>query len=241
MKIPLPKLERTSLATAHPFPFMIGIQAEEFIQATVFYWILSDTATGKLFRIPGGLEKVQQALQESGLTKGQWQEEWNRLEKYKLAFNAYALQGVVIFIFSHWDWYIRHLRDFVLFAIDQTPEILLDNKLEKQLKRIDSIDVLNQLALLEQVCQITFSLSADTRVAIKEMSLARNIGLHNRWEVDEYYLDKSTIKGLSSGDIRIITKDDLYIWSSSVRTLIQTTATGIAKRFAHITEYTLPV
>jgi hypothetical protein len=238
MKIPLPKVDRTPNAKSHPFPFRIGIQAQEFIVATVFYWILSDTAAGVLFRTPGGMEKVKESLMESGrLTEHRWQEQWKHLGTYSGAFEPYVLQSVVIFIFSHWDWYIRQLRNFVLFAIAQTPDIQLDKKLERQLRRIDYLEVSMQLIVLEQACQVTLQLDEDTRSAIAEMSLARNIGLHNRWEVDKYYLDNTRVSGLSHGDLRVVTKEELNSWANSVSLAINLTCNEIGKRFVHVVDY----
>jgi len=63
------------------------------------------------------------------------------------------------------------------------------------------------------------------------MSLVRNLGMHNRWEVDDYYLQKSSASGWELKDVRIIEIAELRSWSASLSKLINETSFEISIKY----------
>ena len=59
-----------------------------------------------------------------------------------------------------------------------------------------------------------------------EMSLVRNLGLHNRWEVDERYMARTRRVGSAAiGELRIMSLDELQTWQSLIsRVLIRSSS-----------------
>jgi hypothetical protein len=55
------------------------------------------------------------------------------------------------------------------------------------------------------------------------MSRVRNLGLHNRWEVDEKYIELSGRSDVETGDIRFVEIDEINLWHDSlIKTLVET-------------------
>jgi hypothetical protein len=132
---------------------------------------------------------------------------------------------------SHWDWYIRKLSEFIVihhFAALGRP---FTTQEEKDLQRIDRLTIPQQLTLIEQACNTQFELSASQRANLREMSLVRNLGLHNRWEVDGVYLAKSSCNRHQVGHLREFDVDELRNWHQSLLSAVQITSIKIAIRF----------
>jgi hypothetical protein len=69
------------------------------------------------------------------------------------------------------------------------------------------------------------------------MSYVRNLGLHNRWEVDAFYLRKTLTAGWNVGEIRVVTIDELKTWVSSLTSLLTETSIPIAKKYFSAPDY----
>ena len=180
-KIPLPSLSRTPGAKAHSFPIQVSIQTQEFIQAVLFYPMFADSAAGEYVRLPNALDNIEEKLIKEGLDKKLWDNGWNYLQKYQPIFNNTIFQNVVVLTRSHWDWYIRQIGEFVSFAGNYVSSPVLDARQRKSLARIGWNEITQQLSILEESCGIKFNISDATLSDINEMSLVRNLGMHNRW------------------------------------------------------------
>lgn len=236
-KISLPSLIRTPGARAHPYPFQVSVQTYEFMQGAVFYAAFSDAAAGECAASPRAFSKIEEKFATSGLDKKHWDSGWEHLERYKVVFTNTIFQHVVILLRSHWDWYIRQTGAFVRFARSHVASPTLNSKQEKNLSNIGWKDVASQLTILEEACGISFSLSSTTLSAINEMSLVRNLGMHNRWEVDDYYLQKTLSVGWELKDIRIIEIGELNHWRESFASLLNETSFPIAELYAPVPDY----
>lgn len=231
-KISLPPISKSSGATAHVFPVQVSIQTQEFIQAVLFYAILADSAAGEYVRLPDALQHIEKKLIDEGLDKQQWERGWNYLQKYQTVFNNTIFQNVVILMRSHWDWYIRQIGDFVSVARAHVSSPPLDRTQKNDLERIGWKEITKQLLILEVSCGISFRLAPTILTDLYEMSLVRNLGMHNRWEVDEFYLRKTTSSNWELRDVRIIEIGELQSWASSLSRLINETSLQIATKYA---------
>jgi hypothetical protein len=79
----------------------------------------------------------------------------------------------------------------------------------------------------------------DSVECVREMSLVRNIGLHNRWEVDEGYLKQTNSTGLwAVGDIRTVESTELLRWHQDLMNVINATWPPIAERYVDAPAFT---
>ena len=152
-------------------------------------------------------------------------------------FENTVFQNVLMLMRSHWDWYIRQLGGFVRFSRNHVPSPSLDNKQQKLLDNVDRKEIKEQLEILEMACGITFNIPSAVMESIKEMSLVRNLGMHNRWEVDDFYLNKTSTSGWELGDIRLIEINQLREWASSLNKIIDETSLPIAVKYVSVPDY----
>lgn len=237
IKIPLPLVIREPNAKAHPFPIQVAFQTYEFILGVLFYATVSDTASGDFIRMPDGLNRLEVKLLQQGLSKAEWDRGWNLIQKYMPVFENTVFQNVLMLMRSHWDWYIRQVGEFVRFARTHMVDPLLDNKQQKLLDNIDRKELKDQISVLEMACGITFNISSSVMESVGEMSLVRNLGMHNRWEVDDFYLNKTLSAGWEIDDIRLVEINELRNWASSLNKMIDETSFPIAMKYASVPDY----
>jgi hypothetical protein len=236
-KIPLPLVTKTTDAKAHPYPIQVSLQTQEFIQAVLFYAMFADSAAGAYVRLPNALNNIEKKLIEEGLGKREWERGWDYLQKYQAIFNNTIFQNVVILMRSHWDWFIRQIGEFINFARVHVALPPLNKKQQGDLNRIAWSEITRQLVILEESCGITLNLSTQMLFDIHEMSLVRNLGLHNRWEVDDFYLRKTSSSIWELRDVRIIEISELQSWAGSLSKLINETSLQIAIKYVGAPNY----
>ena len=234
IKIDLPNISMAKNAGAHPYPFQIAYQAEQFIQGAIFYASIADISSGNYFRQTNSIEELREQFIAGGGELSTWDEGWQILDRYKDIFKITVFQNVLVAINSHWDWYIRNLGNFVSFARQYVPGPALSRKEENDLNRIGFLSILNQITILEKGSGIKFGISSNVLEDIKEMTLVRNLALHNRWEIDQIYMDESKIARTHDwkvGELRIFAKDELFSWRNSLIRTIKETRENIAIKF----------
>lgn len=237
IKISLPPISKAPDAKAHPFPIQISIQTYEFISGMMFYAMVADAASGKYIRLPNGLKQIEEDILEGGLSKNEWDRGWDRIQKYLPVLENSVLQSVLIQARSHWDWYIRNLIGFIRFARNHVTSPPLDGKQQKLLERIDRAGIKEQLSILELATGVTFSIPNTVMSSIKELSLVRNLGMHNRWEVDGFYLSQSSTSNWEVGDVRLFEATELRDWISSLSKLLDETSFPIATKYVSAPDY----
>ena len=236
-RVPLPKVVMRNDAKAYPFPYQIAFQTLELMQGAIFWFICADKATGDFIRQPNGLNILKANLIIAGMQAEEWESGWNYLNKYKDLFQDTVFQNVLIALRSYWDWYITKLVEFIIFARQNTDDAIMGNNL-KNLQRITHKEILEQITFVEQICNIDFRIPKKTKQHTKEMSLVRNLGLHNRWEVDQIYLNKtSEQRQWQIGDIRTFDSKELAIWHRSLIDLIRKTCKPVAIKYVSATKY----
>ncbi len=236
-RIPSPKVVTRKDAKAHPFPYQIALQTQELMQGAVFWFICADEAAGEFVRLPNGLNILKTNLLKAGMQEREWDSGWNYLNKYKNLFQSAVFQNVLIVIRSYWDWYITKLVEFIIFARENTDDALMGSNLKK-LRKITNPEILEQISIVEQACKLDLRVSEKTKQHIKEISLVRNLGLHNRWEVDQIYLNKTAKQSqLQIGDIRTFDSKELNLWHSSLIDLIGKTCKPVALHYVSAQTY----
>ncbi|MCE8050011.1 hypothetical protein HOP61_01710 [Halomonas daqingensis] len=242
MRIPLPKTNQVSKERkAHPFPAQIGLQTLELMQASIFHSMVMDEAAGQRVRQERGVEEINGALLEAGLEKRLLDDGWAYLGKYKVLFERFVTQNVLIALRSQWDWYVRNLGRFILTALAsecQEGEALSKSK-ENDLTKIGFKDIQTQLRILERCAGIAIDVPGFVREAIHEMSLVRNLGLHNRWEVDDFYIKNSRTEGWGVGEIRYFEVPELEEWHKALANLVNASWSPVAVRFKYAPDFEL--
>lgn len=236
VKIPLAPIVSKPDAAAHGYPFQISIQTQEFLQATLLHASFVDIAAGQAVRSPGGLEKIERQYIDCVGSKATYDEAWSYLTKYRHVFEKTALQSVLVALNSHWDWYIRKLGEFVLFARAEA-RIMSSASEEKSIRRLGVLPLLDQIDVLENSLGVSLPFSEAERMELEEMSLVRNLGLHNRWEVDEKYLSQTPRRGLQSGELRIVEVTELHHWHGLMIRLINSSCSGVARTYRSASSY----
>jgi hypothetical protein len=237
IRIQLPDMERNREAKIHPYPFHIGLQTLEFMQGSLLYAILVDMASGAYIRQPDGMANLERAILEKLDSPKIYDDAWKIIGKYQAVFEKVPFQSVLIAMNSHWDWYARKLIDFILFARQDLKQPLLEKKVRDQLKRFSSLPIGEQLEAIEIAAGIKFALSEEEKSELQEMTLVRNLGLHNRWEIDTRYLERTVRSGYQLGELRIIEREELFKWHQVFLRVVQATNIEVAMTFVKVNDY----
>lgn len=235
-RIPLPSVTRTRSDAAHPFPFQIGHQTLEFLHGAIFYATVTDLATGAFLREGNGKERLERYMEANGLDPGAHQSGWAILQKYRQVFGPSPFQSVLVSMCSHWDWYVRRLCEFVRAGREFERSAPMSKALESSFRRADRLPFDEQIPVLSSAADVAFPGADECISELYEMTLVRNIGLHNRWEIDAKYLGESSCTRFMVGEIRDVTASELHSWQALLIKLIQCTSTTLAMRYRALPE-----
>lgn len=234
IKISLPNISIEKNNKAHSYPFQIAYQVQEFIQGAIFYAFLSDISSGIYFKQTNSIKELKEQFIAGGGDLSTWNRGWLILDRYKDIFKITVFQNVLVAINSHWDWYIRSLGDFVIFARNYVQSPFLSKKEESDLGRVGLLSICHQIATLEKSCGVGFGISGGELGSLKEMSLVRNLALYNRWEVDQKYLDStSNKKRWNIGQLRLFDSSELGLWHQSLLGAIKKSWQPIAIKYVN--------
>lgn len=208
----------------------------ELLQAALFHVAFLDLAAGQKVREPGGMNSVEAELRQHGLPQDVMDRGWACLKRYQEVFNGFVFQNTLITFRSQWDWYIRKLAAFVIFARKSTTADPLPPDIEKSLMKMGyrEMPISTQLSTLRQATALPLEVCPVSMDSIAEMSLVRNLGLHNRWEVDHLYISKTTSKQKwEAGELRVVEAADLLPWQQALIELLQMTSLAIAQLYVN--------
>ena len=237
IKIPLPRLSRKEDARAHSYPFQISLQTQEFLQASLFYATISEVSKSEFMSLPNARQTLESKLIAHSFSEETIAESWRYMDTYKDVLKGTLFQGVLISFNSHWDWYVRKLGDFVTFARNIVESPCLNPKQVSKLRRIGFVPITEQLSILELASGVTFKLGESDIDNLREMSLVRNLGLHNRWEVDEAYLRLSACRTYAKDEIRFIQEGELGDWHASLIRALSETSIALAIRYVDAPDF----
>jgi hypothetical protein len=236
-RIPLPAVSHTGQPQAHPFPIQVAYQTQEFLQGALFHAIFADIAAGEFVHLPNGVERIEQLMASKGLVSGTSDEAWLILRKYESIFGGVLFQSVLVSLCSHWDWYIRRLAEFVSFARRHVDAPALSKGEARDLERIDRLSFENQVRTIAIATGVDLELAVGELETLAEMALVRNLGLHNRWEVDDTYLAKTKTVGLVKGDLRAIASAELGRWHQFLILVLNRSALEVAKHYRAVPQF----
>lgn len=209
----------------------------EFLQAAIFHLAFLDMASGEYIRLPEGMDNMANKFKIGGMAKKDYEDAWNYLGKYQEVFGKFAFQLTLVALNSHWDWYVRKLTEFILKFRDVVPLPPLSPADSKRLSRVGSASMAEQLEILEIAGGFSFQISESDRLEVKELALVRNLGLHNRWETDERYLERTPRQGWSLGEIRTVEAPELQRWHALMVTLLNQASSKVSLAFGKAPNY----
>jgi hypothetical protein len=225
-KIPLPDISNQhGLNNLHPYPIQIGKQTIEFIRATWFEIFLTN-AVAELYaesNPEGWKSKAFSRMREQGIETSAISPGWDSLKNYMEYFRHANVHSAVIALCSHWDWFIRKLSNFIF----EYKDYLKIPTSVKNYKNIGMKPILEQIEIIEKSLDISLSIKEADKAILKVVSGIRNIGVHNRWEVDAKYL-KSNADNWKIGEIRIIESGELKNWGEVFVRCIDAIAYNVA-------------
>lgn len=224
-------------AAAHKYPFQISLQTMEFLQASIFYTAFTDIATSEYIRLDGKMDEIEKIFTEKLYSKKTYDECWDFLHKYSEIFKKGAFQNVIVSLNSHWDWYIRNLSAFIIYSREHVESPELSAKQTRELERISYTSIAQQLETLAFVTGVELQIDANDIENLKEMSRVRNLGLHNRWEADEKYLELSGRTDIEAGEIRFVEIDELNLWHGSLINTLGETCRKVSMKYVEAPTY----
>ena len=213
------------LNSLHPYPIQIGNQTIEFIRATWFNIFLTD-AMAELYTESNPKrwkENVFSRMQGQGIEASAILPGWDSLKNNMEFFRHTNVHSAVIALCSQWDWFVRNLSTFIIEykKYSQNPSS------DSGLKSNGMKPILEQIKTIEKSLSIVFLINPADKAILKLTSDTRNIGIHNRWEVDARYLQSDSDKW-KIGEIRIINSDELKNWGEAFNRCIEVIAHDVA-------------
>lgn len=220
----------------HVYPVKIALRAQRLIQGSLFYDVFVDTAAGQYVRtVPNPERKIKDFL----INNGGWSEEtyetsWTCFEGYVKEFPNPIHQHAVYSMISHWDWFISNLRKFIDFA---EKSLSPEKRTDKDLLKLNFKPFAKQIEIVKKETDIPLVIDSATLDLIEEMDLVRNLGMHNEWEVDETYLQKTKMSRFKLGNKRIFDIPEITRWHSAFLQLISALASETAARYAQVPKF----
>lgn len=227
-------------AKAHPYPIQIWLQAARLIQGSVFYSAFVDAAVGEFVHDnpQDAYQRIEDLFLNQGMEKETVDLSWDCLMDYMKLFPSPVFQYSLYSMVIHWDWFISKLGGFVRFARQHDSIPPISNKQTNKLQKLGWENSDDQLGLLTAATGQNFNIDNTKLDSFKEMLLVRNLGMHNEWEVDQFYLDRTRTQGWKLGQLRTLTSTDLYNWQAALLHIMNELATEVAKRYVAIPNYT---
>lgn len=228
----------TNEHSMHPFPIKVAYQTLRFIQGTIFYFTLTDEAAGQFFSQSNGYNAIKNLFVNGyNYSETTWETSWNCFEEYVKRFpNQYRLE-TLISMKSHWDWYISQIGNFLIFALAQDNTQKISPKEIESSKKIGFADIGSQFKILKKITGLEFNLSDVDIQTLSEMALVRNLGIHNQWEVDDYYIKWTKEPRWKRGQIRRFGIEELNIWHKTLITAINQTSVIIAQKYFNAPQF----
>jgi hypothetical protein len=233
-----PTLRRGPSSTSHPYPLQIALRAETFIVGATFYYAFADVALGDYFReVPTFYERLRSLFLSKGVTAEGWETNWKAFEAYVNAFPSPIVQNALLTAIAHWDTYVSKLAAFVRFGRTFVPSAPISRRQEKALKRVSFLSVPEQIDTLTQASGITFPIQSAAVASLHEMSLVRNLGMHNEWIVDSTYLAHTSSTRWLLGSLRAVAIAELEEWRRCLSSVIAATSMTIAVKYVSAPDF----
>ncbi len=237
MLVPLPAAGRLRVQ-GHEYPLRIGYQTQQFLHGYFFFAVLQDGSSGAFLKDPNAAQAAEQDMVSKGGDPESIRLGWECLRAYEAVFVQAIFQNAVVALNSHWDWYVRKLGEFIRFGRHHVTTVPpLSQKQEGNLKRIGFVSITEQIAVLGVATGLTFEVSTKDLENLRELSLVRNLVLHNRSEVDDQYLSKSTCTRFPNHHLRDLSALEVNEWQKSLVGAVNETCVALAEKFVAAPPY----
>ncbi len=159
---------------------------------------------------------------------------WDCFVEYMNEFQHPIFQHSLYSMISHWDWYVSNLGKFVSYAIKHISPEKPENP---YLVKLNRKPFREQISILNMTTEISFRFEDAAVESVEEMSLVRNLGMHNEWDVDEDYLKKTNVKNWQVGQKRTFDIIEVNKWHSALLNIVSVTANSLANHYANVPKY----
>jgi hypothetical protein len=238
MGTPTPQVSRGANSSAHPYPYTLGLRAQTYLTGSTFYLVLVNEAMRQYVRsVPEPYLGLKAAFESYGVSGSAWDINWKSFQAYLQAFPEPVFQNALFAMLMHWDRYIAKLGEFIVFGRSHVKCPTLTRKDEKRLRQIGFQPIHDQLSLVEAAAAGNLNLDPRVLERITELSLVRNLGMHNEWEVDQHYLGRTIQTKWQLGDTRSVEVGELIQWRDAINVAIGSTAKVTAKSFASAPDF----
>jgi len=239
--LPVP-LNPTQVEGRHPHPIKVGLQTDLFIRASFDYEVTLGYIRAEFTKAEGAEERIRQLW----LNRSWPDELWEHSKKAQLYCQHFLRnllkQNSIISAVGHWDWFLRRQSEFVLWALETEAQSGVDDKIRRLASHIDQGSLRDQIGNLSQLTGCSFHIEETDLRHLDELGLLRNIGSHNRWEVDQKYLQRTKTRpesgGWRIGQYRTYSDQEWLVWQTALRgRATWLISKGIGERFRALPAY----
>lgn len=236
--IPLPPVNPNTKRYAHPYPYQIGLQCQRLMHGTTFYHMLMDSAAGQYVRSEKeAYSSVKKLFIETGISESEWELGWQCMIEYTHIFPNPLIHIATLSMVSNWDWYISNLGKFLAFCIHNTSVVQITKKQQDALSKLHTLPFDKQLDLLRIVLNNDLPIDQSTYETANELFLARHLGVHKNWVVDQQYLDKTIMRNCVLGQVLQIDGNQLAVWRSNIGEIVTIASRKTAIAFISAPNY----
>jgi len=193
---------------AHPYPLNLDMTIRKKIQGVFTYFIITDQATYLHFsRGPNSYNEFDARIRSQGFTNGIDNESWQDFKLYIEAKPEPLAQQIIFNIEFSWDRYLNGIREFIQKG-NKSLNINFSNDDNKIIKRMHLSPFPDVVSCIDRNIGFT-DISHKEIDSVTELSLLRNLGVHNDWIIDETYLQKTKETNVILGELRVFTASDI--------------------------------
>jgi len=231
------KLRHASSLVGHPYPLRIGTETVERLQAAISHLSLIDFATDDYMRGREPIEKFHRYLTSENVDEDEWQTSWRCMSKHSDSLRPWVLQQAIIALRTQWDWYVSRLAEFLCFARGHVAGPAMSNGMEGKLARLGWAPMSDQLKCMQDAVGRQLELTESDRELVAEMSLVRNLVLHNRGEVDRHYLKHTKQTSWRVGQSRTVEWKEAARWHVALTRSVTATNPAVSEVYASAPSY----
>ncbi|MDI7219446.1 hypothetical protein QMN07_18325 [Leptospira santarosai] len=208
----------------YTYPFQIGLQTLDIVQANLFYTIFADTAAGLQVKRENGISEIHAKMKLDGASDENIEAGMEYFEYYELILKSSIFMRFLTEMVAQWEYYLKRMQHFILFNSYLINSEKLTTNTNDKLKRLSRLPIIEQIATIRSIVDDSFEINESDKALLTEMFLLRHLGQHNRWECDEKYLHLSHQGGKwKLGHLRVIDQaevTDMYrVFSNTIRTI----------------------
>ncbi|TGL19768.1 hypothetical protein EHQ47_16865 [Leptospira bourretii] len=210
----------------YTYPFQIGLQTLEIVNANLFYIIFTDTAASLQVKKENGIQEIYNKMKLDGASDKNIEKGMEYFKEYEIILKSSVYMRFLTEMVAQWEFYLSEMQKFMQLNINLINPEILNNTLKKQFDRLTKLEILKQIDTITIIVDNKLKINESDKELLSEMFLLRNLGQHNRWECDEKYLHLSKQgKKWELGHLRMIKQEEVTemyrAFSSTIRTITE--------------------